>query len=113
VAVTPGIDFGDGAEGFIRFSNANSLDNIRKGMDYIYHGHIYVILIWLWLIIAFCQVCLLMLSNNLNIIISQKKLIQVALKTMFVLRKDKPGKDLMVKKLYLISMLFKQWIQVN
>jgi aspartate/methionine/tyrosine aminotransferase len=35
VAVTPGIDFGDGAEGFIRFSYANSLDNIRKGMDRI------------------------------------------------------------------------------
>jgi aspartate/methionine/tyrosine aminotransferase len=35
VAVTPGIDFGDGAEGFIRFSYANSLDNIREGMDRI------------------------------------------------------------------------------
>ncbi len=35
VAVTPGIDFGDGAEGYIRFSYANSLDNIREGMDRI------------------------------------------------------------------------------
>ncbi|MFH0813183.1 MAG: pyridoxal phosphate-dependent aminotransferase, partial [Pseudomonadota bacterium] len=33
VAVTPGIDFGDNAEGYIRFSYANSLDNIREGMD--------------------------------------------------------------------------------
>ena len=33
VAVTPGIDFGDGAEGYLRFSYANSLDNIREGMD--------------------------------------------------------------------------------
>jgi aspartate/methionine/tyrosine aminotransferase len=35
VAVTPGIDFGDGAAGYIRFSYANSLDNIREGMDRI------------------------------------------------------------------------------
>ncbi len=33
VAVTPGIDFGDGAEGYLRFSYANSLDNIKEGMD--------------------------------------------------------------------------------
>ena len=33
VAVTPGIDFGDGAEGYIRFSYANSLENIGEGMD--------------------------------------------------------------------------------
>lgn len=30
VAVTPGIDFGSNAEGFIRFSYANSLDNIKE-----------------------------------------------------------------------------------
>lgn len=32
VAVAPGIDFGPGAEGYIRFSYANSLDNIREAM---------------------------------------------------------------------------------
>lgn len=32
VAVTPGIDFGTGAEGHIRFSYANSLDNIREAV---------------------------------------------------------------------------------
>ncbi len=32
VAVTPGIDFGPGAEGHIRFSYANSLDNIREAV---------------------------------------------------------------------------------
>ena len=32
VAVTPGIDFGDGAEGYLRFSYANSLKNIEEGM---------------------------------------------------------------------------------
>ena len=32
VAVTPGIDFGSGGEGHIRFSYANSLENIREGM---------------------------------------------------------------------------------
>ncbi|KGK97723.1 aspartate aminotransferase [Methanococcoides methylutens] len=32
VAVTPGIDFGDGAQGYIRFSYANSLENIEEGM---------------------------------------------------------------------------------
>ncbi len=35
VAVTPGIDFGDRAEGYIRFSYANSLENIREGMKRI------------------------------------------------------------------------------
>ena len=33
VGVTPGIDFGANAEGFLRFSYANSLENIRTGMD--------------------------------------------------------------------------------
>jgi (5-formylfuran-3-yl)methyl phosphate transaminase len=33
VGVTPGIDFGPGGEGYLRFSYANSLENIEKGMD--------------------------------------------------------------------------------
>jgi (5-formylfuran-3-yl)methyl phosphate transaminase len=33
VGVAPGIDFGEGAEGFLRFSYANSLENIKIGMD--------------------------------------------------------------------------------
>ncbi len=33
VGVTPGIDFGDGGEGFLRFSYANSLENIEEGMN--------------------------------------------------------------------------------
>ncbi len=33
VGVTPGIDFGPGAEGYIRFSYANSLENINEGMN--------------------------------------------------------------------------------
>ncbi len=33
VAVTPGIDFGANCEGYIRFSYANSLENIKEGMD--------------------------------------------------------------------------------
>ncbi len=33
VALTPGIDFGENAEGYIRFSYANSLENIAEGMD--------------------------------------------------------------------------------
>ena len=33
VALTPGIDFGNGAEGFLRFSYANSIENIEEGMD--------------------------------------------------------------------------------
>jgi (5-formylfuran-3-yl)methyl phosphate transaminase len=32
VAVTPGIDFGDNAEGYIRFSYANSIEKIQEGM---------------------------------------------------------------------------------
>ena len=33
VGVTPGIDFGAGAEGFLRFSYANSLENIERAME--------------------------------------------------------------------------------
>lgn len=33
VGVTPGIDFGENGEGFLRFSYANSMENIKKGMD--------------------------------------------------------------------------------
>lgn len=33
VGITPGIDFGTNGEGFVRFSYANSLENIRIGMD--------------------------------------------------------------------------------
>lgn len=33
VAVTPGIDFGNGAEGYLRFSYANSIENIKEGMN--------------------------------------------------------------------------------
>lgn len=33
VAVTPGIDFGSGGEGYIRFSYANSLANIEEGTN--------------------------------------------------------------------------------
>jgi len=35
VGVTPGIDFGSNAEGYLRFSYANSIDNIRIGLDRI------------------------------------------------------------------------------
>ena len=35
VGVTPGIDFGDNCEGYIRFSYANSLENIAEGLDRI------------------------------------------------------------------------------
>ncbi len=35
VAVTPGIDFGTGAEGFLRFSYANSMANIDRAIDRI------------------------------------------------------------------------------
>jgi (5-formylfuran-3-yl)methyl phosphate transaminase len=35
VAVSPGIDFGENAEGYIRLSYANSLENIEKGLDLI------------------------------------------------------------------------------
>jgi aspartate/methionine/tyrosine aminotransferase len=33
VGVTPGIDFGSAGEGFLRFSYANSLDNIKEGLN--------------------------------------------------------------------------------
>jgi len=33
VGVTPGIDFGEGGEGYIRFSYATSMENIAAGMD--------------------------------------------------------------------------------
>ncbi|MGD8290089.1 MAG: pyridoxal phosphate-dependent aminotransferase [Desulfobacterales bacterium] len=33
VGVAPGIDFGQNGEGYLRFSYANSLENIREGMD--------------------------------------------------------------------------------
>ncbi len=33
VGVTPGIDFGQNAEGYLRFSYANSMENIAEGMD--------------------------------------------------------------------------------
>ncbi|MBN2011746.1 pyridoxal phosphate-dependent aminotransferase [candidate division KSB1 bacterium] len=33
VAITPGIDFGSNGEGYIRFSYANSLENIQVGLD--------------------------------------------------------------------------------
>jgi len=33
VGVTPGIDFGRGGEGFLRFSYANSMENIREGLN--------------------------------------------------------------------------------
>jgi hypothetical protein len=33
VGVTPGVDFGSEGEGFIRFSYANSIENITKAMD--------------------------------------------------------------------------------
>lgn len=35
VAVTPGIDFGAGAEGFLRFSYANSIENIERAIERI------------------------------------------------------------------------------
>lgn len=33
VGVTPGIDFGDRGEGYLRFSYANSIENIKEGMN--------------------------------------------------------------------------------
>ena len=33
VGVTPGIDFGSAGEGFLRFSYANSLENIKQGLN--------------------------------------------------------------------------------
>jgi len=35
VGVSPGIDFGQNAEGYLRFSYANSIENIREGLDRI------------------------------------------------------------------------------
>ena len=35
VGITPGVDFGTGGEGYVRFSYANSLENIREGLDRI------------------------------------------------------------------------------
>jgi len=35
VAVTPGVDFGKNAEGYLRFAYANSLDRIEEGLDRI------------------------------------------------------------------------------
>jgi aspartate/methionine/tyrosine aminotransferase len=35
VGVSPGIDFGSGAEGYLRFSYASSLENIHEGLDRI------------------------------------------------------------------------------
>lgn len=35
VGVAPGIDFGKNAEGYLRFSYANSLENIKEGMERI------------------------------------------------------------------------------
>jgi len=33
VGVTPGIDFGKNCEGYLRFSYANSLENIKEGIN--------------------------------------------------------------------------------
>ncbi|MGH8056764.1 MAG: aminotransferase class I/II-fold pyridoxal phosphate-dependent enzyme, partial [Candidatus Entotheonellia bacterium] len=45
VAVAPGIDFGPHGEGYLRFSYANSLENIREGLrrlrQYLLHGEPY------------------------------------------------------------------------
>jgi aspartate/methionine/tyrosine aminotransferase len=43
VGVTPGIDFGPNGEGFLRFSYANSIENIKEGMDRLekYLGEFY------------------------------------------------------------------------
>jgi aspartate/methionine/tyrosine aminotransferase len=35
VGVAPGIDFGTNAEGYLRFSYANSLENITEGLKRI------------------------------------------------------------------------------
>jgi len=37
VGTASGIDFGHNAEGYIRFSYANSIQNISEGMDRIEH----------------------------------------------------------------------------
>ena len=33
MGVSPGIDFGQNAEGYLRISYANSLENIKEGMN--------------------------------------------------------------------------------
>lgn len=33
VGITPGVDFGSRGEGFVRFSYANSMENIKEGLD--------------------------------------------------------------------------------
>lgn len=33
IGITPGVDFGTGGEGYVRFSYANSLENIREALD--------------------------------------------------------------------------------
>jgi aspartate/methionine/tyrosine aminotransferase len=33
VGITPGVDFGSNGEGYVRFTYANSLENIRQGLD--------------------------------------------------------------------------------
>jgi len=33
IGVAPGVDFGPGGEGYLRFSYANALDNIKEGLD--------------------------------------------------------------------------------
>lgn len=35
VGITPGVDFGSNAEGYVRFSYANSIENIKEGLDRI------------------------------------------------------------------------------
>jgi aspartate/methionine/tyrosine aminotransferase len=35
VGVTPGVDFGQNGEGYIRFSYANSIERIEEGLDRI------------------------------------------------------------------------------
>ncbi len=35
VGITPGVDFGSNAEGYVRFSYANSMENIKEGLDRI------------------------------------------------------------------------------
>jgi aspartate/methionine/tyrosine aminotransferase len=37
VGVAPGIDFGTGAEGYLRFSYASSMENIKEGMSRLEH----------------------------------------------------------------------------
>jgi aspartate/methionine/tyrosine aminotransferase len=33
VGITPGSAFGEGGEGYLRISYANSMENLKKGMD--------------------------------------------------------------------------------